>query len=101
MTLVVILTVLAAKAEAFRAFEREAARVMARHGGAIERVVVIPGAPDAGTFQEVHIVTFPDRAAYEAYRADPALAPSRHLREASVVDALVLEGEEGPAYGPE
>lgn len=96
MTLVAILTVLAAKAEAFRAFEREAARTMARHGGAIERVVVIPGAP---TFQEVHIVTFPDRRAYEAYRADPALAPFRHLREASIVETLVLEGEEGPRYG--
>ena len=48
MTLVAILTVRREALERFRAFERHAATVMARHGGRIERTVVVSpeGSPD-------------------------------------------------------
>jgi hypothetical protein len=99
MTLVVILTVRLNALESFRQFEQHAARVMARHGGAIERAVVIPPGDDEDLFREIHIVTFPDEGAFAAYRADTGLADVMHLREESVVSTEVLVGEEGPDYG--
>ncbi|HEU4533427.1 MAG TPA: DUF1330 domain-containing protein [Polyangiaceae bacterium] len=100
MTLVVILTVRRAALEAFRSFERQAAAVMARHGGAIERSVVLTPPEGAETLREVHIVTFPSAEAFAAYREDPALAPLAPLRTASVVNTEVWAGEDGPTYGP-
>jgi hypothetical protein len=86
MTLVVILTVRSEAVERFRAFERRAAAVMARHGGAIERTVVVPPARPGDCLREVHVVTFPGE-----------IAP---LRDESVVGTEVLVGEDGPDYGP-
>jgi antibiotic biosynthesis monooxygenase (ABM) superfamily enzyme len=99
VTLVVILTVRAAALEAFRAFERGAAAVIGRHGGAIERTVVIPpeGGVD-GTLREVHIVTFPGQRTLDAYRSDDALRAIADLREQSVLRTEVLVGEDGPDY---
>ncbi len=99
MTLIVILTVRRVSLEAFRAYERRAASVMARHGGAIERVVVITPPEGAESLREVHVVTFPGPEAFAAYRADPELAALAPLRAASVLDTEVWVGEEGPAYG--
>ncbi|MCB9564073.1 MAG: DUF1330 domain-containing protein [Kofleriaceae bacterium] len=100
MTVVAILTVRAAEAAGFRAYEREAARVMARHGGRIERTVVAPGGGDDATFREVHVVTFPDAAAFAAYRADPdpALAALAPRRAAAVIATELLVGADGPDY---
>lgn len=95
--LVAIMTVRRSELEAFRAFETIAARVMARHRGAIERTVVAPGIDDA-TLREVHVVTFPDDASLAAYRADAALAAARDLRDRSVVSTELLLGEDGPTY---
>ncbi len=98
MTLVVILTVRCGALEAFRAFETQAAALMARHGGDIERAVVIPAAPGAETLQEVHIVTFPSAEACAAYRQDPELQRHAPLRAVSVVKTEILVGDEGPDY---
>jgi hypothetical protein len=99
MTLVAILTVRREALDQFRAFERHAATVMTRHGGRIERTVVVspPGSPDL--LKEVHVVTFPDEAAYRAYRDDPRRGELAHLRDESVVHSEVLAGEDGPDYG--
>jgi hypothetical protein len=97
MTLVAILTVRMAELAKFRAFERRAARVMASHGGRIERTVVVAPA-GAELIKEIHIVTFPDAAAFQAYRADARLGELARLREESVVDTEVLVGEAGPDY---
>jgi uncharacterized protein (DUF1330 family) len=99
MTLVAILTVRREALDRFRAFERHAAAVMARHGGRIERTVVVApeGSPDL--VKEVHIVTFPDERAFATYREDPRRGELAHLRDASVVHAEVLVGEDGPDYG--
>ncbi len=98
MTLVVILTVRAEALERFRAFEMKAAQVMGRYGGAIERVVVIPADAATGLMKEVHVVTFPDAGALEAYRQDPELAAAAHLRDGAVVSTEILVGEDGPDY---
>jgi uncharacterized protein (DUF1330 family) len=101
VTLVVILTVRRDALEAFRRFERHAARVMADHGGRIERTVVVD-TPEAPTlFKEIHVVTFPDEASFRAYRADDRLGAFGQLREASVVHTEVLAGEDGPSYAIE
>ncbi len=98
MTLVVTLTVRAEALEAFRSFEAGAARVMAKHGGAIERTIVVPPAQPGAPTREVHVVTFPDERALRAYQADPELDALRPLREASVLATEILVGEDGPDY---
>ena len=97
MTLVVTLAVRLDALDAFRAFERGAAALMARHGGRIERTVT-GAADDTGVLTEVHIVTFPHAEALAAYRADPGLRDIAHLREAAVVRTDILVGEDGPDY---
>jgi len=98
MTLVVLLTVRNALLEEFRTFEQHAARVMAKHGGAIERTVVIAAKPGEDVFQEVHIVTFPNQPAFTAYQQDEEIKAFTHLRAAAVIKTEVLIGEEGPHY---
>lgn len=98
MTLVVILTVRRDALEAFRAFERDAAAVMAVHGGRIERTVVVSPADTPDLVKEIHVVTFPDEPAFLAYQSDPRLATLGHLRAASVVHTEILAGEDGPRY---
>ncbi|MCE9574787.1 MAG: DUF1330 domain-containing protein [Deltaproteobacteria bacterium] len=94
MTLVAILTVSRSMLARFRAYERAAAAIMTHHGGAIARTVVIDGDP----LREVHVVTFPDAAAFAAYRAEPALAALAAERAAVIVATEVLVGEDGPDY---
>ena len=74
MTRVAILTVRRSRLDAFRMFERHAAVVMAAHGGRIERTVVVPVADAPELVREIHVVTFPDARAFEAYRDDARLA---------------------------
>lgn len=105
MTLVVILTVRREAIDQFRAFERKAAAVMAKHGGAIERTVVVGPANGKPMIEspvdqltEVHIVTFPSDAALRAYQNDGDLKAIAYLRDQSVVDSTILIGEDGPDY---
>ena len=98
MTLVVILTVRSEALDQFRTFEYRAAQVMAKHGGAIERTIVIAPVGTGEFVQEIHIVTFPNAQALGAYREDSDLQAVAHLREAAVVKTEVLVGEDGPDY---
>ncbi len=98
MVLVIILTVRSEALEKFREFERRAAVVMAKHGGVIERTVVVPPAGAERLMKEVHIVTFPSQQALLAYQNDPALREVAYLRHESVVHTEILAGEEGPTY---
>lgn len=100
MVLVVLITVRAHEIAKFRAYERQAALVMAKHGGELERCIEVPSESGDGTLREVHIVSFPDESAYQAYQVDPDLAPWRSLREASVISTQILKGSEGPDYSP-
>jgi len=99
--LVAILTVRRARLDDFRRFETAAAQIMARHGGRIERAVVLdapptPGEPDA--LRELHLVRFPDDAALAAYRSDPDLAALAALREAAVISTEIWPATDGPTY---
>lgn len=70
LALVVTLTVRRGAVSQFREFERHAARIMSRHGGAIERTVVESENDATDVFREIHIVSFPDQSAFAAYRTD-------------------------------
>jgi hypothetical protein len=96
LVVVAVLTLVPGRLDAFRAFEREAAAIMARHGAAIERAVYIPGEPQ----REVHVLRFPDPEAFAAYRADPALAALAVLRDSVIAATEVFVGEDGPSYLP-
>lgn len=97
LILVAIITVRPGMLDVFRQFEHQAAEIMARYGGAIERSVVIPPEGDQ-MLKEIHIVTFPDEKAFLGYRNDAELAAISHLREQSVADTEIMIGEEGPKY---
>ncbi|MFN7926240.1 MAG: DUF1330 domain-containing protein [Bryobacteraceae bacterium] len=92
MTLVAILTVPRDAEPQYRAYEAKAERIMARHGGAIERVIEVEAeTPD--TFREVHIVRFPDDAAFAAYRADPEIVASAPERSAAILQTQILRAK--------
>lgn len=82
----------------FEAFERAAAGIMGAYGGRIESVVRC-GGTDAMPF-EIHVVSFPDLAARDAYRRDPALAALGWLRERVIARTEICQGESRPSYIP-
>jgi uncharacterized protein (DUF1330 family) len=98
MTLVAIITVRKAAVDKFRAFESHAAKVMKKHGGRIERTVVVVADGSPELIREIHVVTFPSEAAFTAYRKDEQLAELAHLRDESVVHTELFVGEDGPSY---
>jgi uncharacterized protein (DUF1330 family) len=83
----------------FEAFERQAATIMAAHGGRVENVVRCGG--EGGAPFEVHVVSFPDAAAAGAYRADPRLVKLLPLRDRVIARTEVWPGRQRSAYGDE
>jgi uncharacterized protein (DUF1330 family) len=83
----------------FESFEVAAASIMRRHGGRIERRVGLRDGAEEGAPDEVHVVAFPSRADYEAYRNDPALAPLAELRARAIVRTVIREGADMPPFG--
>lgn len=98
MTIVAIISVRAGKIDVFREYEHRAVAIMARYGGAIERTVVIDEG-GADLIREVHIVTFPDGASFDAYRADAELQELTDVRAEAVMETQLMIGHDGPAYG--
>ena len=82
---------------AFDAFERDAARIMGWHGGRIEQAVRV-AAGRAGDPFEVHVVSFPDRAAADSYAADPETVELRTRRAEIISRTEVLEGHPAGPY---
>lgn len=84
----------------FEAFEREAAAIMARFGGRIDSAVrtQLGGAGDSPF--EVHVVSFPDRAAADSYGAAPETVQLRVRRSEIIARTEVLEGHSAGPYHP-
>lgn len=81
---------------AFEAYERAAARIMAKHGGRIDlamRPESVPGAPF-----EVHVVSFPDREAASGYARDPETLVLREGRESIISRTDIVDGVEAGPY---
>lgn len=83
---------------AFEAFEREAVRIMRRHGGRIDSAVRVTPAGAGDPPFEVHVVSFPDRAAADSYASDPDTVELRRHRAEIIARTEVLEGREAGRY---
>ncbi len=84
----------------FREFETAAARIMARYGGRIERVIrPLSATPEDPLPHEIHLVSFPSQEQFDAYRADAELAGLAALRQTAIVRTELVIGGEGEAYG--
>jgi len=98
--LVVSLFIRADHEAEFRQFETEAARIMQKYGGRIERVIRPTTSTLSGALpSEVHVVSFPSMERFEAYRTDEHLAKLAPLRQSAIARTEVMIGEEGEAYG--
>jgi uncharacterized protein (DUF1330 family) len=101
LTLVVALYVHPGRAAQFEQFESAAATILKRHGGTIERrIAIAPDTPEEVP-HEVHVVSFPDAAAFERYRADADLQALADLRERAIRKTVVWRGADLPPFsGP-
>lgn len=82
---------------AFETFEREAAAIIASHGGRIERAIRIREAAAESPY-EVHIVVFPGESALESYRTDPKTAQLAERRSRIIAKTIILAGEFAGPY---
>lgn len=83
----------------FRRFETEAAQIMQRYGGRIERVIrPISAAQGEELPHEIHLVSFPSMEQFESYRGDSDLAKLAPLRQSAIARTVITIGEEGAPY---
>lgn len=98
MVIVAILKVRQEFADQFREYEHRVAAIMQKHGGAIERTVVVPADDNGDTFREIHLIRFPHRDGFMAYQTDPDRKGLESLRQTAIVQTDVFIGEDGPDY---
>lgn len=75
-------------------------RIARRHGRCVEHAIrpARGASPDAELPFEVHVLRFPDRAAFDAYRADADLLALAPERAAVIARTSLLIGVDGPWY---
>jgi antibiotic biosynthesis monooxygenase (ABM) superfamily enzyme len=85
----------------FEAYERKVSRIMARYGGVIERAIRTSTASDGGSGEpfEVHVLKFPSRDLYDAYREDAERRSLNGERAGIIANTDILVGTPGPSYG--
>ena len=83
---------------AFEAFEREAARIMARYGGRIDSAVRIRPSGAGDQPFEVHVVSFPTGESVKSYADDPETVAVRARRNGIIAKTVILEGHEAGPY---
>jgi hypothetical protein len=93
-TVVMIAELGAAAVGPFDAYERRVLPLLDRHGGRLERRL---RTADGRT--EVHLLSFPSRAGYDAYRADPDRAALRPLLAGLDLTQRVLEVQDVDEMG--
>jgi hypothetical protein len=80
----------------FNLFESYVLPLLSRHNGTlIYRVRPTEGCVIESTIEhpyEVHIITFPTKADFEAYRDDKDRLKHMHLKENAIEKALLIEG---------
>ena len=96
LTLIVALYLHPGRHADFERFESEAAKIMRRYGGAIERRIVCP--PSDSQPDEVHIVTFPDEESHARYRSDYELQTLADLRSRAIRNTVIWRGGDAPAF---
>jgi hypothetical protein len=83
----------------FESFETQAAEIMSRVGGRIERRVACSSNDDPSAPDEVHLVTFPDEDSYNRYRESSELKALASLRAVAIRKTIVWRGTELPSFG--
>jgi N-acetylglutamate synthase-like GNAT family acetyltransferase/uncharacterized protein (DUF1330 family) len=85
----------------FEAYERKVSRIMARYHGVIAHAIRTSRASDDGSDEpfEVHVLKFPSRELYDAYRADAERRALANERDGIITKTDSLLGAPGPAYG--
>lgn len=83
LTLVVHLFAHPGRLAALRAYERKALEILRTHGGEI-LAAFAPDAVAGETPDEIQVLRFPDRTAYDAFLADPARKALAGERDAAV-----------------
>ena len=107
-TLVVNLWIRNQDIAAFEAFERKTAELLQRHGGKIDRAMRVADlhrnessntydSPGDAPF-EIHLVSFPNRAAFDAYRIDPEVVLLSAERERIILKTVTIEGYDSSSY---
>jgi uncharacterized protein (DUF1330 family) len=99
ISLVVVLHINAGREAEFERFETAVPKIMQRHGGALERRIAMDPGGDPAQPHEVHIVTFPDRAALDRYRADPELKALAPLRAEAIRETVFWFGADRAPFG--
>jgi antibiotic biosynthesis monooxygenase (ABM) superfamily enzyme len=98
ITLVVALYIHPGRSAEFESFEAQAAEIMSRVGGRIERRIACSNKDDASAPDEVHLVTFPDVDSYNRYRESSELQALASLRAVAIRKTVVWRGTELPAF---
>lgn len=88
MVLLVKLTFVTEKQTEFEAFERHAAAILSDYGGSI--MLAFRPANEPG--MEWHVVTFPDAAAFTAYRQDERVTVLKPQRQALITTSEIITG---------
>lgn len=84
----------------FREFEDRAAAIMRRYGGEILTELFVDTDANSPLVRELHVVRFPDRPAFDAYRTDAELRSLGALRERAIAStAIKIWPGENPAPG--
>lgn len=83
--------------EALRSFERRALPLVKEHGGRL-LLAFAPEDRAAGAPDEIHVLEFPSRAAFEGYRSDPRVLALAEQRAAAIARSEVYLAAEVIAY---
>ncbi|BEP15099.1 hypothetical protein acdb102_34100 [Acidothermaceae bacterium B102] len=86
LTLVLVADVPETSVAGFRAYEEMVLPLLERHGGRLERRLRTPDGRS-----EVHVLSFADRAGYQAYVDDPERSAHRELLAGSPYEQRLLE----------
>jgi antibiotic biosynthesis monooxygenase (ABM) superfamily enzyme len=98
ITLVVALFICPNRHADFESFETQAAEIMSRVGGRIERRIACSTEDDPSEPDEVHIVTFPDLDSYNRYRVSAELQALASLRASAIRKTVVWRGVDLPSF---
>jgi uncharacterized protein (DUF1330 family) len=99
MTIVAALFVHPGHEDEFEQFETAAEKLMQRYGGRLERRIGFAPGSNADQPNEVHIVTFPDDASFQRYRADGELQALAELRARAIRQTTTWIGNDLRSFG--
>ena len=74
---------------AFRKFENKAFKLIAKHGGKLITAFETEQSPLKNAPDEIHVLEFASKAAFDAYRDDPAALGLLAERNAVILDTII------------